>query len=85
MYSIVFIKYMAKTDEVYASVKQLADTIKVLPGVKSVAILMHNGKKITMDGKKLLFQYEKEKTFDILFIKRCNESNIEFFNSQENN
>lgn len=51
----VGIKYMTKTDEVYASVKQLADTIKVLPGVKSVAILMHNGKKITMDGKKLLF------------------------------
>lgn len=51
----VGIKYMAKTNEVYASVKQLADIIKVLPGVKSVAILMHNGKKITMDGKKLLF------------------------------
>ena len=51
----VGVKYMAKTDEVYASVKQLADTIKVLPGVKSVAILMHNGKKITFDGKKLIF------------------------------
>ena len=51
----VGVKYMTKTDEVYASVKQLADTIKVLPGVKSVAILMHNGKKITFDGKKLIF------------------------------
>jgi len=51
----VNVKYMSDTDEVYASVKELADTVKKLPGVKSVAILVHNGKKITYNGKKLIF------------------------------
>jgi hypothetical protein len=51
----ISVKYMAKTDDIMISLKSLSEMIKTLPGVKSVAILMHNKNKITKDGKKLIF------------------------------
>ena len=51
----VSVKYMPKTDDIMASLESLSKMIKTLPGIKSVAVLMHNKNKITKDGKKLIF------------------------------
>jgi len=49
------VKYLPKSEEIIPSVTNLSKMIKTLPGVKSVAVIMHNKKKITKDGKKLIF------------------------------
>ena len=51
----ISVKYMAKIDDIMISLKSLSEMIKTLPGVKLVAVLMHNKNKITKDGKKLIF------------------------------
>ena len=51
----VSVKYMPKTDDIVKSLESLSRMIKTLPGIKSVAVLMHNKNKITKDGKKLIF------------------------------
>ena len=51
----VSVKYMPKTDDIMKSLESLSKMIKTLPGIKSVAVLMHNKNKITKDGKKLIF------------------------------
>jgi hypothetical protein len=49
------VKYLPETEDILKSVKTLSMMIKTLPGVKSVAVLQHNKKKIQKDGKKLIF------------------------------
>jgi len=49
------VKYLPKTEEIMQSLETLSNMIKTLPGVKSVAVLQHNKKKIQKDGKKLIF------------------------------
>ena len=51
----ISVKYMPKTDDIMQSLESLSKMIKTLPGIKSVAVLMHNKNKITKDGKKLIF------------------------------
>jgi len=49
------IKYLPQSDEIYQSLKQVSDQVKRLPGVKTVAIVSFNKRKITMKGRKLIF------------------------------
>jgi len=49
------VKYLADTEDIMVNIKSLSMMIKTLPGVKSVAVLQHNKKKIQKDGKKLIF------------------------------
>ncbi len=49
------IKYLPTTDEIYKSLKELSDQIKSLPGVKSVSVVSFNKRKITMNGRKIIF------------------------------
>jgi hypothetical protein len=49
------IKYLPQSDEIYQSLKQMSDQVKRLPGVKTVAIVSFNKRKITMKGRKLIF------------------------------
>tara|TARA_R110002060_G_scaffold1412_2_gene2825 strand:+ start:1034 stop:1405 length:372 start_codon:yes stop_codon:yes gene_type:complete len=51
----ISVKYMPNSTDIMKSVESLSKMIKTLPGVKSVAVLMHNKNKITKDGKKLIF------------------------------
>jgi len=51
----VGVKYLPKSQQIIPSLTNLSRMIKTLPGVKSVAVIMHNKKKITKDGKKLIF------------------------------
>jgi hypothetical protein len=49
------IKFLPKTDEIYASLKEMADIIKKLPGVKTVSVVSFNKRNITMNGRKIIF------------------------------
>lgn len=49
------IKYLSTTDEIYGSLKELADMIKKLPGVKTVSVESFNKRKITLKGQKIIF------------------------------
>jgi hypothetical protein len=51
----VSVKYMPKTEDIMQSLGSLSKMIKTLPGIKSVAVIMHNKNKITKDGKRLIF------------------------------
>ena len=51
----ISVKYLPKSDDIMQSLSSLSNMIKTLPGVKSVAVLMHNKNNITKDGKKLIF------------------------------
>ena len=51
----ISVKYLPKSDDIMQSLSSLSNMVKTLPGVKSVAVLMHNKNKITKDGKKLIF------------------------------
>ena len=51
----ISVKYMPNSTDILKSVESLSKMVKTLPGVKSVAVLMHNGNKIAKDGKKLIF------------------------------
>ena len=51
----ISVKYMPNSDDIMKSVESLSKMVKTLPGIKSVAVLMHNKNKITKDGKKLIF------------------------------
>ena len=52
---VVSIKFLPRTDQIYASLKQLASMIKRLPGVKSVTVNSYNKKNILLRGKKIIF------------------------------
>ena len=49
------IKYLPESDEIYKSLKDMSNLVKKLPGVKTVAIISFNKRKILMNGKKLIF------------------------------
>ena len=49
------IKYLPESDEIYKSLKDMSNLVKKLPGVKTVAIVSFNKRKILMNGKKLIF------------------------------
>jgi hypothetical protein len=51
----ISVKYMPNSEDIMKSVESLSKMVKTLPGIKSVAVLMHNKNKITKDGKKLIF------------------------------
>lgn len=51
----ITVKYLPVSDQIFDSVKTVADQIKKLPGVKSVAIDAYNKRKITLKGRKLIF------------------------------
>jgi hypothetical protein len=51
----ISVKYLPHTEQIYNSVKKIADQIKALPGAKSVAIDSYDKRKITMKGRKLIF------------------------------
>ena len=49
------IKYLPQSDEIYASLEDMSKLVKKLPGVKTVAVSTFNKRKITMNGKKIIF------------------------------
>jgi len=49
------IKYLPKTDEIYRSLKDLADMVKKLPGVKTITVDSFNKRRITLKGQKIIF------------------------------
>jgi hypothetical protein len=49
------IKYLPQSDEIYASLKNISELVKKLPGIKTVAVVSFNKRNITMKGKKLIF------------------------------
>jgi hypothetical protein len=49
------IKFLAKTDDILKSIKQLAKMIKGLPGVKIISIDEFNKRKLTLKGSKIVF------------------------------
>lgn len=51
----ITVKYLPISEQIFDSVKNVAEEIKKLPGVKSVAIDVYNKRKITLKGRKLIF------------------------------
>ncbi len=51
----VSIKFLPKGEEIYKNIKGLCLMIKRLPGVVSVAVDEYNKRKITSNGKKIVF------------------------------
>ena len=49
------IKYLPQSDEIFASLKDMSELVKKLPGVKTISVQSFNKKNITMNGKKLIF------------------------------
>lgn len=48
-------KYLSKYDDIFESLKQICQSIKKLPGVKTVAVDSFDKNKITFKGKKVVF------------------------------
>jgi hypothetical protein len=51
----ISVKYLPRTSEIYASLKQLSVMIKRLPGVKTISVDTFNKKRITLRGQKIIF------------------------------
>ena len=51
----ISVKFMGGTDHVMDNIENCANAIKKLPGVRVVAIEMYDKKKVTYQGKKLVF------------------------------
>ena len=51
----ISVKYMATSEDILTSLKQLCMMIKELPGVISAAVDTHNKRKITLGGRKLIY------------------------------
>ena len=51
----ISIKYLAASDDIFDSIAKIAKMIKNLPGVKSISVDTHNKRKITKDGKRIVF------------------------------
>ena len=52
---MISIKYLPKSNQIYASIKELCVMVKRLPGVKSITVEMYDKRKITIRGNKLIF------------------------------
>ena len=50
----ISVKYMPNSEDIMKSVESLSKMVKTLPGIKSVAVLMHNKNKITKEIEQLL-------------------------------
>jgi len=46
---------LPESDEIYKSLKDMSNLVKKLPGIKTVAIISFNKRKISLHGKKLIF------------------------------
>jgi len=51
----ISIKFLPKSTQVYASLKELCTMIKRLPGVISITVDTYDKRKITLRGEKLIF------------------------------
>lgn len=51
----VSVKFLPKSNQVYASLKELCTMIKRLPGVLSITVESYDKRKITLRGEKLIF------------------------------
>lgn len=51
----ISIKYLPTTSEIYKSVEHVAKMIKKLPGVKTISVNEFNKKRITLQGKRIIF------------------------------
>ena len=52
---LLSIKYLPESDEIFKSLKDMSNLVKRLPGVKTVAVVTFNKRKITLKGKKIIF------------------------------
>lgn len=52
---LLSIKFLPESDEIYKSLKDMAGLVKKLPGVKTVAVVTFNKRKIVLNGKKIIF------------------------------
>ena len=49
------IKYLPKTEEVYANLDDMSKQIKSLPGIKNIKISTYNGKQVLKSGKPIIY------------------------------
>ena len=49
------VKYLSRTDDILESITALSKMVKNLPGVKMVAIDDFNKRKLTQQGKRIIF------------------------------
>ena len=49
------VKYLARSSDIFKSIKYLAKMIKNLPGVISIAVETYDKRKLTIKGKKIIF------------------------------
>ena len=52
---LLSIKYLPESDEIFKSLQDMSRLVKKLPGVKTVAVVTFNKRKITLQGKKIIF------------------------------
>ena len=52
---MISIKFLPRSEQIYASLKDLCTMIKRLPGVISISIESYNKRTVTLKGKKLIF------------------------------
>ena len=52
---LLSIKYLPESDEIFKSLEDMSKLVKRLPGVKTVAVVKFNKRKILLHGKKLIF------------------------------
>jgi hypothetical protein len=52
---LLSIKFLPESDEIYKSLEDMSALVKKLPGVKTVAVVTFNKRKILLHGKKLIF------------------------------
>jgi len=51
----ISIKYLPRSEEIYKSLKHLANMVKKLPGVLSVTVDEYKKRRVTSRGKKIIF------------------------------
>ncbi len=52
---LLSIKFLPESEEIYKSLKDMSALVKKLPGVKTVAIVAFNKRKIVLNGRKIIF------------------------------
>ena len=52
---LLSIKFLPESEEIYKSLKDMSALVKKLPGVKTVAIIAFNKRKIVLNGRKIIF------------------------------
>ena len=65
---LLSIKFLPESDEIYKSLKDMSSLVKKLPGVKTIAVVTFNKRKITLKGKDFKFIIDLV-TFRIIHFK----------------